>query len=125
GRAVLIGIGKLGSGSKGKTMATGRLETVLHHLRTSINLHGAEDRTDRQLLERAATGHDEGAFEAILRRHGPLVFGVCRRVLRNEHDAEDAFQATFLVLVQKAGSLERPEALSHWLYEVAYRTASR
>src|SRR5207253_6439186 len=74
-------------------------------------------------LERFLTLREEVAFEALVRRHGPMVLGVCRRVLRNGHDAEDAFQATFLVLVRKAGSIVPRELVGHWLYGVAYRTA--
>ncbi len=79
--------------------------------------------TDGQLLERFLHEGDETAFTMLLRRHGPMVLGVCRRVLRDRHEAEDAFQATFLLLVRKAGSLRRPDRLGPWLHGVAHRTA--
>ena len=78
-----------------------------------------------QLLERYATQRDERAFEALVARHGPMVLGVCRRVLLNDQAAEDAFQATFLVLLRKAPSLDRGKPLGNWLYTVAYRLALR
>jgi RNA polymerase sigma factor (sigma-70 family) len=81
--------------------------------------------TDQQLLERFARSQDQAAFAALVHRHGPMVLSVCRRLLRDAHEAEDAFQATFLVLVHKAGSIGRPEALGPWLYGVAYRIAAR
>src|SRR5262249_19677706 len=82
-----------------------------------------EDRTDRQLLEGYVLRRDEGALEALVRRHGPMVWGVGRRVLFDHHDAEDAFQATFLVLVRKAASIGSRDLVANWLYGAAYRTA--
>jgi RNA polymerase sigma factor (sigma-70 family) len=79
--------------------------------------------SDGQLLERFLRDRDEPAFEALVRRHGPMVLGVCRRVVGNTHDAEDAFQATFLVLVHKAASIVSRERVGHWLYGVAYHSA--
>jgi RNA polymerase sigma factor (sigma-70 family) len=80
---------------------------------------------DDQLLERFVRLRDETAFEALLHRHGPLVFGVCRKLLYDVHDAEDAFQATFLVLARKAGSVAPRSLVGHWLYGVASRVAAR
>ncbi len=81
------------------------------------------DGSDAHLLDRFVRRRDEGAFAALMERHGPMVLGVCRRVLHDPHDADDVFQATFLVLVRKAASLRRPELLGNWLYGVAYRIA--
>ena len=79
--------------------------------------------TDAQLLERFLATHDETTFEVLVRRHGPMVLGVCRRALPNPQDAEDAFQATFLVLVRKADSIVPRGMVGNWLYGVAYQTA--
>jgi RNA polymerase sigma factor (sigma-70 family) len=81
--------------------------------------------SDNELLERFVTYRDENAFAALVARHGPMVFGVCRRLLRHTQDAEDAFQATFLVLVRKAASIGRRDLLNNWLYGVAARVAAR
>jgi RNA polymerase sigma factor (sigma-70 family) len=79
---------------------------------------------DQELLHAFAVRRDGDAFAALVHRHGPMVYGVCRRLLADANDVEDAFQATFLVLVQKAGALRRPELLGNWLYGVACRVAS-
>jgi len=79
--------------------------------------------SDGQLLARFVAARDEASFAALLRRHGPMVLGVCRRVLQNAHDAEDAFQATFLVLARKAASVVKRESVGCYLYAVAYHTA--
>ncbi len=81
--------------------------------------------SEGELLDRFVRARDEAAFEAIVTRHGPMVLGVCRRLLRDPNDVDDAFQATFLVLVRKAGTLRSRELLGNWLYGVAYRVANR
>jgi RNA polymerase sigma factor (sigma-70 family) len=85
----------------------------------------ATDSTDRELLERFTRRQDEAAFAALVARHGPMVLAVCRRVLGHTPEAEDAFQATFLILVKKAGTITQPELLSNWLFGVAARTARK
>src|SRR5688500_12514102 len=79
---------------------------------------------DQDLVARFAAGRDEGAFAEIVRRHGPMVLGVARRIVRNPHDAEDAFQATFLALAIRAEGVRRCEALGGWLHRTAVRAAS-
>ena len=84
--------------------------------------------SDEQLLERFATRHDEAAeaaFATLMERHGPMVLSVCRRVLTDPHDALDAFQATFLVLIHKAGSVRKRRSLASWLFGVAWRVSAR
>jgi RNA polymerase sigma factor (sigma-70 family) len=101
------------------------LSSFLCHFRRQVVLREAGEATDRELLQRFAHGRDEDAFTALVHRYGPLVLGVCHRVLRQGQDAEDAFQATFLVLARKAGSIGQPERLGNWLYGVAFRIAQK
>jgi RNA polymerase sigma factor (sigma-70 family) len=96
---------------------------LLQHLDDLLDAHTARQRTDRELLQRFAGDRDEAAFTALVQRHGRLVLGVCRRVLRHEQDAEDAFQATFLVLARKGACLRNGDVLGSWLHGIAYRIA--
>jgi RNA polymerase sigma factor (sigma-70 family) len=98
---------------------------VLQHLRRLAGPRRAAQPPDAELLGRFAARRDQAAFAALVRRHGPMVLNVCRGVLRHEQDAEDAFQATFLVLAKKADSIRQPEAVAGWLYEVAHHVAAR
>src|SRR5437763_852348 len=104
-------------------MAAGQANRIMHQLRWLA--HGCEERarSDGQLLDRFIARRDEAAFAELLRRHGPMVLGVCRRLLGHAQDAEDAFQATFMVLVRKARSVMPRELVGNWLYGVAYRVA--
>jgi RNA polymerase sigma factor (sigma-70 family) len=104
-------------------MTTRPLDRVIHHLRRAVRPRGGGEWTDGELLSRFVATRDEAAFASLVGRHGPMVLGVCRRVLGNHHDAEDAFQATFLVLVRKAAGVVPRELVGNWLYGVAYRTA--
>jgi RNA polymerase sigma factor (sigma-70 family) len=104
-------------------MATSELYRAIQTLRGSTLPHEGAGLTDGQLLECYVVSREESAFAALVRRHGPMVWGVCRRVLRSHQDAEDAFQATFLVLVRKAASVVPRELVANWLYGVAHQTA--
>src|SRR5471030_604823 len=105
-------------------MATRPMNMVIQHLRTAFGRDGAE-MTDGELLTLFLSSRDDAALAALVRRHAPMVWGVCHRLLRSHHDAEDAFQATFLVLVRKADSVKPREAVANWLYGVAHQTAVR
>ncbi|AMV25097.1 ECF RNA polymerase sigma factor SigE [Gemmata sp. SH-PL17] len=106
-------------------MATDPLAGILHRLRRTACAGGEGELPDEQLLKDFVAHRSESAIAALVRRHGPMVWGVCRRVLRRYHDAEDAFQATFLVLVRRAPAIAAPELLANWLYGVAYQTARK
>jgi RNA polymerase sigma factor (sigma-70 family) len=104
-------------------MAKPLLNGVIHHLRNIAAVQTYQGLPDHELLERYVKANDETAFTVLIERHGPMVFGVCRRTLPNFHDAEDACQACFLVLARKAASVRKKASLSSWLHGVAYRLA--
>ncbi|HEY8505469.1 MAG TPA: RNA polymerase sigma factor, partial [Gemmataceae bacterium] len=106
-------------------MTQARLAAAVRTLRGALAERDAAGQGDAELLHAFAARRDPAAFAELVRRHGPMVLGVCRRQLGNEHDAEDAFQATFLVLARKAGSVRRAGALGCWLHGVSYRIAMR
>src|SRR5215470_11094159 len=103
-------------------MGTNALNRVIGQVRQAALRQNGAGPTDDELLEWYLGQRDADAFEALVQRHGPMVLGVCRRVLRNQADAEDAFQATFLVLVRKAAAI-RSRNVGSWLYGVAHNTA--
>ncbi len=105
-------------------MAREPLNLLLRQIRR-LSGSPSEQSNDDQLLERFLADREETAFAALVRRHGPMVFGLCRRVLGNEHDAEDVFQSVFLLLARKAASIRHPCSLGGWLHEVAYHLALR
>jgi RNA polymerase sigma factor (sigma-70 family) len=109
-------------------MPRGSSSTVLWHVHTLFRVGAVGGLSDEQLLQRFLDGSHEDsetAFGVLVERHGPMVLGVCRGVLRNPHDAADAFQATFLVLARRVSSIRNRDALGHWLYGVARRVAVR
>jgi RNA polymerase sigma factor (sigma-70 family) len=104
-------------------MANTQLTSVVRHIRRLVTAPEMKDKSDGQLLHDFHAVHDERAFSALVDRHGAMVLRVCRHVLQHEQDAEDAFQATFLVLARKAASLWRSKVIAGWLRSVAYRIA--
>ena len=108
-------------------METGKGRAVLGPIRVLFSVGTYGNLTDGQLLERFANDRAEAgelAFAALVERHGPMVLRICRGVLADPHDAQDAFQATFLVLVRKGRGLWVRDSLGPWLHQVAYRTAT-
>jgi RNA polymerase sigma factor (sigma-70 family) len=106
-------------------MPARQLDSVARHVRKLAGALADKDTTDAELLRRFTAQRDAAAFAALVERHGGLVWSVCRRVLQRTEDVEDAFQATFLILIRKAKSVRKQGALASWLYGVAYRTAMR
>jgi DNA-directed RNA polymerase specialized sigma24 family protein len=106
-------------------MMNGRLGVAKDDFRRLWDAGTVSGLPDAHLLERFAAQRDDLAFAALVARHGPLVSAVCRSILRNPHDVEDAFQATFLILVRKADSLWVGDSLSRWLYRVSYRVSQQ
>ena len=104
-------------------MARPAFSLVLDYLRRTARPPAGAEPTDGDLLEQFVTRKDPSAFDALMRRHGALVWGVCRRLLPGDHDAEDAFQATFLVLARKAGAVRWRGSAGPWLYATARRVA--
>ena len=104
-------------------MAKGQGGIILEHIRKLVAAQRRDELPDQQLVQRFAEQRDELAFTTLVRRHGPMVLRVCRRVLHNWQDAEDAFQATFLTLARKADSIRKQESVGCWLHGVAYRLA--
>jgi DNA-directed RNA polymerase specialized sigma24 family protein len=106
-------------------MVNAQLGSVVRHIRQALVLDQGAGRSDADLIAAFTARHDQAAFAVLVERQGALVMGVCRHVLQQEHDAEDAFQATFLVLAANAGRIRKRESLGSWLYGVAYRVAMR
>jgi RNA polymerase sigma factor (sigma-70 family) len=104
-------------------MATADPSHFFRRLARGMAAETLTDRPDRELVERFLAGHDESVFEALMRRHWPMVYRVCWRVLQHPQDAEDAFQATFLLLAQKLRSVRKRDSLASWLHGVAHRVA--
>src|SRR6266702_1056054 len=104
-------------------MTTAQPGPLLRHIRNLAAGRCSPLWTDRRLLDDFSAHRDEAAFAALVARHGPMVLRLCRRVLSHEKAAEDAFQATFLVLARNTRSIRKRRSLSSWLYGVAHRTA--
>ena len=105
-------------------MPSARFANVIQFLYKACGIQEARDLADRELLEKFLAHQDENAFAALVERHGPMVFSVCRRVLGDSHEAEDVFQATFVVLVRRMRSIGGTGSIGGWLHGVAQRVCS-
>ena len=105
-------------------MAVAPLNRMIRQIRGAVALDDTAELTEAELLERYVRERNDAAFETLVRRHGPMVLGVCQRILRDDHAAEDAFQATFLILVRRAAALRSPAAIANWLHGVARHPAA-
>ena len=106
-------------------MPSAQLHVVVRHLHRLVGFDPVGQQSDGELLQRFLHKREEAAFEALVWRHGGMVFNVCRRMVRHEQDAEDAFQATFLALVREGKRISRRESTGSWLFKVAYRIARK
>jgi DNA-directed RNA polymerase specialized sigma24 family protein len=105
-------------------MGNEQLGRVLHHVRKLAAARQTDPLSDRELLERFVADQDEAAFAELVKRHSSMVLNLCRRVLRHAHDAEDAWQVTFLVLARNAVSIRKKDSVASWLHGVAQRVAA-
>ena len=106
-------------------MANASFARVLNHVRELVAAHQTGTASDRDLLERFRNHREEAAFTLLAQRHGPMVLNTCRRILGDVQEAEDAFQATFLILARRAGSVRWQASVGGWLHTVAQRLAVR
>src|SRR5438067_8031640 len=104
-------------------MSANPVDVLVHHIRALAGALPGSEESDRELLQRFVSLSDPSAFEALVLRHGPMVLRVCRRALANPTDAEDVFQATFLVLASRASGVRWHESIANWLFGVAHRLA--
>jgi RNA polymerase sigma factor (sigma-70 family) len=105
--------------------SNGKIGRILERVRNVVAVQNCCQLADHELLQRYVTAQDESAFAALVKRHGSLVMGLCWRILRHQQDAEDAFQAAFLVFARKAGTIRKSESIASWLHSVAFRAANK
>src|SRR5216683_3172071 len=102
-----------------------KMGCTLERVRHVVSVQNCSQLADHELLQRYVAAQDESAFAALVQRHGSMVMGLCWRILRHQQDAEDAFQAAFLVFARKAGTIRKSESIASWLHSVAFRAANK